>query len=77
LSYHHQPVRVGYGNSIFYLVANMPGWPGVICRVASEMLQVARLPYIKPMLQGLKEAAFRDEGFAKGTSILAGKTSFL
>jgi hypothetical protein len=29
------------------------------------------------MLQGLKEAAFRNEGFAKGTSILAGKTSFL
>lgn len=73
MTYHYKPVRVGYGKSIFYLVANMPGGPGVICRVASEMLQAARLPYIKLMLHGLKEAAYRDEGFAKGISILAGK----
>mgnify|MGYP001036734777 CR=1 FL=1 len=52
----------------------MPGRPGVISRVASEMLQKSRLPFVQRIiLHGLPGAAREDEGFAKGISIVRGQ----
>ncbi|MBW2045364.1 MAG: hypothetical protein JRI96_10840, partial [Deltaproteobacteria bacterium] len=37
------------------------------------MLQEARLPYVKLLMHGIREAGRRDKGLAQGMSILGGK----
>ncbi len=73
-TYHHDPVKVGYNNIIYYHVANMPGRAGIISRASSKMLQAARLPFLKALIQhGLLEAVNLDVGLKAGISASMGK----
>ncbi|MFH1868967.1 MAG: glycine cleavage T C-terminal barrel domain-containing protein [Candidatus Omnitrophota bacterium] len=73
-TYHHDPVRLGYEDTIYYLVANMPGRPGVIAKASSKMLQASRLPHLKNMIKnGLVGAARKDPGLKAGLSVVRGE----
>ncbi|MDP2905485.1 MAG: hypothetical protein Q8O22_04205, partial [Candidatus Omnitrophota bacterium] len=73
LTHGNNPVRVGYGNSLFYMVAGMSRCPGAVSFLASSMLEAARLPYLKLLLlYGLRGAVYRDSGFAAGMSVIGG-----
>ncbi|RKY81817.1 hypothetical protein DRQ11_14985, partial [candidate division KSB1 bacterium] len=72
-TYHSNPVRLGYKGLIYYLVANMPGKKGVISKIASQMLEVSRLPYLKLIIQGGWKKIQEVEGLQKARSIFEGK----
>ncbi|MFC2163187.1 hypothetical protein ACFLRF_05850 [Candidatus Altiarchaeota archaeon] len=72
-AYHDDPFHVDGAGQLRYTVANMPGRPGTIAKIASQLLQDRTLDYTKKLLGGLKKAVDEDADLGTAINAIDGK----